>query len=64
MMKTRRESARSSRRTLSHFRESWELRISRSLPLAGRSSIFANFIRQWCLAEGQIEFPTISYGKK
>jgi hypothetical protein len=64
MTKMKRENVKNLRRTLSPFRESWELRISRSPLLAAKSLIYANSIRQWFPAEAQIEFPTISCGKK
>jgi hypothetical protein len=64
MTKMKRENVKNLRRTLSPFRESWESRILRSPLLAAKNSICANYIRQWFPEEAQIEFPTISCGKK
>lgn len=60
----RRESAKSSKSNLFHFKESWELKISKCHLLAGKNSICANSTRLWCLVGAQIEFPIISCGKR
>ena len=46
------------------FRESWAMRTSRCLHLAGKSSTYVSYIKQWYLVEGHIASLITNFGKR